>query len=165
MPHCPPQISRRLTWYRTRASAVRNRRLNAFKKENQPPTELTEGGDLRESTSRRPSVCQAIPASYCFAGLSKRHLKYNWDCAYVNEFPVACEDFDVGNLRTIVPEVIGLIRGHNFGWKAFWDSKQECSRFKVKCRVNRDDILAALSGNNAGRAPSLPVIPWHLPHN
>jgi len=37
--------------------------------------------------------------------------------------------------------------------------------FKVKFRVNRDEILAALSGNNAGRAPSLRVIPWHLPHN
>jgi hypothetical protein len=27
------------------------------------------------------------------------------------------EDFDVGNLRTIAQEVIGFVRGNNFGWK------------------------------------------------
>ena len=45
-------------------------------------------------------------------------LNYNWGCAYTNEFPVAVEDLDMGKLRTIAEEAIGLMRGHNFGWKA-----------------------------------------------
>jgi len=61
----------------------------------------------------------------------KIHLKYNWDRAYTNEFPVACEELDVGNLRTIAREVIRLIRGHTFGWKDFWDSNQGWSRLKL----------------------------------
>ena len=52
---------------------------------------------------------------------SKKHkitLKYNWDRAYVNEFPVAVEDPDVGKLSTTAQEAINLMRGHNFGSKA-----------------------------------------------
>jgi len=49
-------------------------------------------------------------------------LNYNYGCAYANEFPVAVEDCDVSKRRTIALEAIGLMMGHNFGWKAFWDS-------------------------------------------
>jgi len=34
-------------------------------------------------------------------------LNYNWDYAYVNEFPVAVEEIDVDKRRTIVQEAIG----------------------------------------------------------
>lgn len=40
-------------------------------------------------------MCSAIPASYRIAGLEKDTLKYNWDYAYVNEFPVEVEDIYV----------------------------------------------------------------------
>ena len=133
MPHCPPQISRRLTWYRTRASAVRNRRLNAFKEENQPSTELRA-----ETCAKAPVDVprSAKPFLHFTASLGsvKRHLKYNLDCAYTNEFPVACEELDVSNPRTIPREVIRLIRGHNFDWKDFWDSNQEWSRLKLNLK-------------------------------
>ena len=31
----------------------------------------------------------------------------------------------MGKLRTITQEAVGLMRGHNFGWKAFLDSNPE----------------------------------------
>jgi len=34
----------------------------------------------------------------------------------------------VGKLGTIAQEAIGLMRGRNFGWKTFWDSKPKSSR-------------------------------------
>jgi len=37
------------------------------------------------------------------------------------------EDPDVGKMKTTAREKIGLMRGHNFGWEAFWDSNQEWS--------------------------------------
>jgi len=50
----------------------------------------------------------------------------------------------------------------NFGWKAFWDSNQN-----GQTKIN--DELAAyiyrLIGKSARCAPSLRVIPWHLPYN
>jgi hypothetical protein len=52
---------------------------------NQPTKELTEGGDLRESASRRPSVCLAIPA--LTASLGSVTDNYNVDCSYANDFP------------------------------------------------------------------------------
>ena len=42
---------------------------------NQPTKDLTEGGDLRGSAIRHPSVCVAISALTALAGLSNRHLK------------------------------------------------------------------------------------------
>jgi hypothetical protein len=49
-------------------------------------------------------------------------LDYKGDFTHVDS-PV--EDRDVGKLRTISKEALRLIRGLNFGWKAFWDSNRE----------------------------------------
>jgi hypothetical protein len=38
-------------------------------------------------------------------------LNCKWDCAYVNEFPIAVEDLDPDKLRTIAQEAIGLYEG------------------------------------------------------
>ena len=84
-----------------------------------------------ERASRRPSVCLAIPALIASLGSVTDSLNYSKDCAYVNEFPVAVEDQDVGNLRTITEEVIGLTSGHDFDWKAFWNSNPEWACFKL----------------------------------
>ena len=35
-------------------------------------------------------------------------LNYNWDYAYVNEFPVAVEDLDVDELRTTARDATGF---------------------------------------------------------
>jgi hypothetical protein len=72
-------------------------------------------------------------------------------------------------LRTIAQEEIGLLRGHNFGWKAFWDSNPDWSCLKLKLdyiavKFSHSSV-ATLSGKRAGRAASLRVIPWHLPYN
>jgi len=40
------------------------------------------------------------------------------------------EDPDVGKLRTTAQEAIGLIREHNFGWRAFWYLNQKWSCLK-----------------------------------
>ena len=53
--------------------------------------------------------------------------KYNWDCAYANECPLAVEDLDVGKLKIIAEGAIGLIRGHKSGRKNFGDSNPEWS--------------------------------------
>jgi len=47
--------------------------------------------------------------------LAFKGLNCNWDCAYVNEFPVAVADLGLDKLRTIAQEAIGLVRVHNFG--------------------------------------------------
>jgi len=44
-------------------------------------------------------------------------------------------------LRIIVKEAIGLMRGHNVGWKAFWESNPDWSHFKVKFKLNGGKIL------------------------
>ena len=69
--------------------------------------------ETRESASCRPSVCMAIPALTACLGSVTDTLDYNRDCAYANEFPVAVEDPDVGKLRTIAQEAIGLMVGVN----------------------------------------------------
>ena len=52
----------------------------------QPIKELTEGGDLRKSTSQPPSVCLAIPVLTAMMGSETGTLNYKWDCAYANDF-------------------------------------------------------------------------------
>jgi hypothetical protein len=63
--------------------------------------------------------------SYVAAWLGSKTdtFNYNGDFTRVNNFPV--EDRDVGKLRTIGQEALRLMRGINFGWKTFWDSKPE----------------------------------------
>jgi hypothetical protein len=72
----------------------------------------------------------------------------------------------MGKLRTIAQEEIGLLRGHNFGWKAFWDSNPDWSCLKLKLDYIAlkfsHSSFAAMSGKRAGRVPSLCVISWHL---
>jgi hypothetical protein len=75
------------------------------------------------------------------------------------------EDPDVGKLRTIDQEAVGLIREHNFGWKAFWYSNPEwlCLESMIDESLKN---LATLRGKSASCAPSLRVLlPWHLPYN
>jgi hypothetical protein len=57
----------------------------------------------------------AIPALTASLVSVTDTLSCNWNCAYADEFPVVVEDPDVGKLRTIALEAIGLMRGHNFG--------------------------------------------------
>jgi len=45
---------------------------------NQSTKELTAGGDLRESASRRPSVCLAIPALIASLGSVTDTLTTTW---------------------------------------------------------------------------------------
>ena len=49
---------------------------------NQPTKELTEGGDLGESTS---VILLAIPVLTTSLGSVTDTLNYNWDCTYANE--------------------------------------------------------------------------------
>jgi hypothetical protein len=56
-----------------------------------------------------------------------KRLNYNWNCAYASEFPVAVEE----KLKTITEESIGLYGGHNFCWKAFWDSNPDLSYLRL----------------------------------
>jgi hypothetical protein len=37
----------------------------------------------------------------------------------------------MGKVRTIVQEDIGFMRGHNFGWKAYWRLNQDWSRLTL----------------------------------
>jgi hypothetical protein len=78
---------------------------------NQPTEQLTEGRDLRKSTSRSLSVCLAIPVLTASLGSVTGTLKYNRNCAYANEFPVAVEDLDIDKLKTIPQGAIDLMRG------------------------------------------------------
>jgi hypothetical protein len=48
---------------------------------------------------------------------------------------LAVEDHDVDKLRTIAQEAIGLMRGHCFGWKAFWHSNPEWSCVKLNFEI------------------------------
>jgi hypothetical protein len=73
--------------------------------------ELTQGGDQSLLASRRFSGSLDIPALTASMGSVTDTLNYNWDYAYANEFPVGVQDLDVGKLRTIPQEEIGLIRG------------------------------------------------------
>jgi hypothetical protein len=92
--------------------------------------DLNEGGDLNKSASRRPRLFghSCVTASL---GSVTDTLNRNWDWAYANEFPVAVEDPDLNKLRTISQEAIGRMRGRNFDWKAFWDSKPQWSFLKL----------------------------------
>jgi hypothetical protein len=38
---------------------------------------------------------------------------YKWACTYAKEFAVSVEDLDLGKLRTIRQEAVGLLRRHN----------------------------------------------------
>jgi hypothetical protein len=70
---------------------------------NQSTKELTEG-----FASRSPSAYLAIPALTASLGSVRNTLTCNCDCAYVNEFPAAVEDLDLGKLRAIVQGTIGF---------------------------------------------------------
>jgi hypothetical protein len=59
-------------------------------------------------------------------------LKYNWDCAYANEFPVAVEDLNVK--KTENHSSRGSRVGHKFGRKAFWDLNPNWSYLRLDSR-------------------------------
>jgi len=66
------------------------------------------------------------------------------------------EDSNMGKLRTIAQVTIGLMRGHNFGWKTFWALNTEWSCLKLMF-----DYVAVkfshLTWRRVGCAPSLCV--------
>jgi hypothetical protein len=73
---------------------------------------------------------------------------------------------DVGKLRTIAHEELGLLKGHIFGWNVLWDSNPDLSCLKLKLRLSvkfSHSGEASMSGKNAGRAPSVCVKHCHLP--
>jgi hypothetical protein len=122
----------------------------------EPTRHLTKGEDLHERTYGRPLTCLAIPVLIISLGLVTDTLNYNKDCAYANYF--AAEDFNLGKLRTIAQDAVGLTRGYCIGWKAFRDSNPEWSYLKLKIDCHGE----ALRGKSARRAPSVHVIPRHL---
>ena len=95
----------------------------------QPTNKSAEGGGLRKSASRRPSLSLAILALTTSLG-SVTHKTISL-IALMLVILVAVEDPNVGKLRTIVQDAIGRMRGHSFGWKALWDSKPEWSCSKL----------------------------------
>ena len=69
---------------------------------------------------------------------------------------------------SIAQEAIGLLKGHNFGWKVFWNSNPDLPCLKLKLRLAvtfSHSGEAAMCGKRAGRVPSLCVKPWHFPYN
>ena len=70
----------------------------------------------------------------------------------------------MGKQMTFAEEEIGLMRGRNFGWKAFWGSNPERLCFKLTLEYVRVKF-SLLSGKSAGRAPPVRVVPWHLAYN
>ena len=121
-----------------------------YRRNNQPTTNQM----VTEGPSRSPTFCLANPALTASRGSVRHTLKYNWDRAYVDEFPIAVEDLDVGKLRTIVQGAIGLMRRHNFGWKAFWDSKPDWSCLRLRLAANfRQSCGVAMPGKVADRVP------------
>jgi len=88
-------------------------------------------------------------------------LNSNCDYAYVNEFPVPVEDLGVDKLRNIAQKAVGLMRGHKFGWRTFWDSNPDWSCLRLNSRHSGE---SAMLGKSAGLLP-LHVTLWHLPYN
>ena len=85
---------------------------------NQPTKhtkEITEGGDLRESASRRPSGCLAIPALTASLGSVTDTLNYNWDCAYANDFPSQLKT-TWANGGPVAQEEISIMGGGTLLW-------------------------------------------------
>jgi hypothetical protein len=107
-----------------------------------------------------PSICLAIPA---LLGSITDTLNYNWECTYANDYPSGLKNPMWANWGPLL-EAIGLMRGHNFGWKVFWDSNLEWTRLNFTIDWSWKN-LAALRGKSADRAPSSRVLPWHLPDN
>ena len=75
------------------------------------------------------------------------------------------EDLDMGKLRTIAQEEMGLMRGHNFGWKAFWDLNPDLSCLKLKLdyiavKFSHSSV-ATMSTKSAGCVPSLQAKPGY----
>ena len=98
--------------------------------------------------SRRPSVCLASPALTASLGSVTDTLNCNWDCAYANDFPLAVEDYNAGKLRTFAQESIGLIRGHNYGWKIAYRVGSVLSSCGIREQVKSErqpNALAVLS--------------------
>jgi len=100
-----------------RKKSVPFSRVKQFKKNsgdqptNQQIKELTDGSDLRECSSRHPSVCFAVLTLTAFMGSVTDISNYNRDCAYANEFPVAAEDLEVGKLESTAQEAEGRMTG------------------------------------------------------
>jgi hypothetical protein len=80
---------------------------------NQPTTQLTkrsEGADLSEGVSRRPSVCLDISACTASLGSVTGTLNYNWIALMLTSSRRVWRRRHVGKLRTSAQETIGLIR-------------------------------------------------------
>ena len=75
----------------------------------QPTTQSAEELRASAQVAAPRSVCLVVPA---FTASLGSVTDYKLGCAYANEFPVAVEDLDVGKLRTIHQDAVGLLRRH-----------------------------------------------------
>ena len=78
---------------------------------------------------------------------------------------LAFEDPDVGKLRTVAHEAIGVMRGRDFGWKAFWDSNPEWSCLKLTLDQSLWNLRGFLAWGQCGPCLSLWVVLWHWPYS
>jgi hypothetical protein len=78
---------------------------------NQPTKELTDGGELRKSASRRALVYLTSAVLTALLGSITDNLNCNWDCVYAKEFPLAVEDPDIDKLRAIAQAAIDIMGG------------------------------------------------------
>jgi len=108
------------------------------------------------SSNHPQSLLRAVQPflPYRIAGLTNS----NWDCAYAESFEDLPTWTNWGPLLKRQYAFMGG-RGHNFGWKAFWDSNPDWSW------LSSDLGKAAMPEESAGRIPTLLVIPWHSSYN
>jgi hypothetical protein len=92
--------------------------------QREPTKQLVDGEDYRLRPRRHPSVCLAIPALIASLGSIADTLNYNWDCAYVNDFP--------SWLIIIAQEAVRRMRRHLFGLKGFMGFEPRLFTFKLK---------------------------------
>jgi len=97
---------------------------------NQPKEELTDGADLSEGTSRRPSVCLVISACTTSLVSVTRTLNYNWIALTLTSSHRVWRPRRVGKLRTYVQEAIGLYQG-----QTAWNTERPSYMFLLSLPV------------------------------
>jgi len=127
------------------------------------PVQKPANNKIANWRQRRPSACLAIPTLTSTLGSATGTLNSNKYHAYANEFTVAVEDPDLGKMRNISQETTGLMWGHDFGWKTFWNSNPESSCLKLtidKWRWN----LSTLRGRSTVTSTEYSHVPFYLGH-
>jgi hypothetical protein len=127
---------------------------------NELTKELTDGGDLRKSTSWRPSACSAISPFYRIAGLSRTPKTITRIALMLRSFPpwrwqtkdrCACCNTTMGGMT-----LTGMISGIQ--------TQMVMSKFTSAAQIRHvgEDTIPEKS---AGCASMLRIIPWHLAYN